>query len=187
MMYRKCILFDDLAVNNDGKEGEDIYASPKVVEIYDKINSYVAEYGYKPTRYIYEPVVTSKPGIYTALGNDAKPETAITMQDMIGSVLEMEQLFQKQLLFTVEKKRQFYENNPVQQTLRQEVQDLHEKIAKMKEEYRQIKIRLDKSDNSNRELDDQTAQLNKKDLQIQALKLEVDEHLRSKKDREAKI
>jgi hypothetical protein len=57
----------------------------------------------------------------------------------------------------------------------------------MKEEYRQIKIRLDKSDNSNRELDDQTAQLNKKDLQIQALKLEVDEHLRSKKDREAKI
>ena len=38
MMYRKCILFDDLAVNNDGKEGEDIYASPKVVEIYDKIN-----------------------------------------------------------------------------------------------------------------------------------------------------
>ena len=48
----------------------------------------------------------------------------------------------------------------------------------MKEEYRQIKIRLDKSDNSNRELDDQTAQLNKKDLQIQALKLEVDEQLK---------
>ena len=70
--------------------------------------------------------MTSKAGIYTALGNDVKPETAITMQDMIGSVLEMEQLFQKQLLFTVEKKRQFYENNPVQQTLRQEVQDLNE-------------------------------------------------------------
>jgi hypothetical protein len=37
-MYRKMMLFDDLSVNNDGKDGEDIYESPKVVEVYAKIN-----------------------------------------------------------------------------------------------------------------------------------------------------
>jgi hypothetical protein len=40
-MYRKIMLFDDLSVNNDGKEGEEIYASPKVVEINNKIAEYV--------------------------------------------------------------------------------------------------------------------------------------------------
>jgi len=56
LMYRKIMLFEDLSVNNDGKEGEDIYASPKVVNIHDKINNYVADLGYKPPRLIYEPI-----------------------------------------------------------------------------------------------------------------------------------
>lgn len=112
-MYRKIILFDDLSVNNDGKEGEDIYASPKVVEINDKINSYVEEFRYKPPKLIYEPVIVSgKAGIYTQ-AHDNAAHTADTMKDMINQILEMEQLFQKQLLFTVEKKKQFYESNPV--------------------------------------------------------------------------
>jgi hypothetical protein len=37
-MYRKQILWDDLDIG--GKEGEAVYASPKVVEIHDKMTAY---------------------------------------------------------------------------------------------------------------------------------------------------
>jgi len=59
MMYRKEILFEDLSVSHDVKEGEEIYASPKIVEINKKINSYQEEFGYKPVRLIYEPITVS--------------------------------------------------------------------------------------------------------------------------------
>lgn len=94
IIYRKIILFDDLSVNNDGKEGEDIYASPKVVEINDRINRYVEEFRYKPPRLIYEPIENSKPGIYTQ-AHDNGVHTAETLKDMIAQIIEMEQLFQK--------------------------------------------------------------------------------------------
>jgi hypothetical protein len=38
VMYRKQILWEDLDIG--GKEGDAIYASPKVVEISDKMNFY---------------------------------------------------------------------------------------------------------------------------------------------------
>jgi hypothetical protein len=39
-MYRKQILWDDLDMNKGGKDGEDIFASPKVVEVSEKMISY---------------------------------------------------------------------------------------------------------------------------------------------------
>ncbi len=104
VMYRKMMLFDDLSVNNDGKDGEDIYESPKVVEVYAKINQYVSELGYKPPKLIYEPITVQKLGIYTSK-QDLKQDTAETLKDMVNQIVEMEQLFQKQLLFTEDKKR----------------------------------------------------------------------------------
>lgn len=92
-MYRKKILWDDLDFNKAGKEGEDIYASPKVVEVSDKMNGYMSELGYKPTKFIYEPITDSSPGLYTK-PNDWKPETAETQKDMLAGVVEMEQLIQ---------------------------------------------------------------------------------------------
>jgi hypothetical protein len=46
---------------------------------------------------------------------------------------------------------------------------------------------LSKNDSSTREIDDNKARLNKLELLNQALTLERDDLLRSKKDREAKI
>jgi hypothetical protein len=88
-MYRKIMLFDDLSVNNDGKEGEEIYASPKVVEINNQILEYVERFRYKPPKLIYEPVTVSNAGIYTQ-AHDFRQDTCETMKDMIGEILEME-------------------------------------------------------------------------------------------------
>jgi hypothetical protein len=93
VMYRKIMLFDDLSVNNDGKEGEEIYASPKVVEINNQILDYVERFRYKPPRLIYEPVTVSKSGVYTQPAQAAqeyRQDTCETMKDMIGEILEME-------------------------------------------------------------------------------------------------
>ncbi len=83
------MLFEDLSVNNDVKEGEDIYQTPKVVEINNKIAQYVEMYRYKPSRLIYEPPTVSKPGIYTQ-ANDFRYDTLETLKEMVSEMLEME-------------------------------------------------------------------------------------------------
>jgi hypothetical protein len=83
VLYRKILLFDDLAVNNDVK-GEEVYASPKVVEIYELINRYVEEFRYKPPKLIYEPVTLSakNSGLYTQV-HDFHASTQELMKDML--------------------------------------------------------------------------------------------------------
>ena len=122
-MYRKIMLFEDLSVNTDGKDGEEIYASPKVVNIHALINKYQEQLSYKPPRMIYTPITVErlykeKNGIYTQNEN-SRPNTAESLRDMIAQVTEMETLFQKQLLFPDTKKKQFFDQNQVQNTLRQ--------------------------------------------------------------------
>lgn len=112
-MYRKQILWDDLDIG--GKEGEAVYTSPKVVEIHEKMTTYQQEWGYKPTKMVYEPITENKPGLYTrAKADNFKPETSETLKDMIGSCIEMETLIQQKFLFSEEKRRQFFDSNPVQ-------------------------------------------------------------------------
>lgn len=72
---------------------------------------------------VYVPVTEHKLGLYTK--QDFKPETAENLKDMVLSVIEMETLIQQKFLFSEAKKKQFFEANPVQQTLRQEVEDLN--------------------------------------------------------------
>lgn len=88
-MYRKQILWDDLDMNKGGKDGEDIFASPKVVEVSEKMISYTQELGYKPTKYIFEPITQSRPGLYTK-HDDCKAETAETLKDMLQGCNELE-------------------------------------------------------------------------------------------------
>ena len=94
-MYRKVILFEDLSVNNDGNNGEETYASPKVVHVHKIMDKYMEELGYKPARLIYQPVTVAniiKNGIYTQ-NESNQTDTAESLKDMIQQVIEMETLF----------------------------------------------------------------------------------------------
>ena len=53
---------------------------------------------------------------------------------MISGYIEMETLIKQKFLFSEEKRRQFFESNPVQQTLRKTVEDLEEVIVKKNQE-----------------------------------------------------
>jgi hypothetical protein len=87
-MYRKQNLWDELDMNKSGKDGEEIYASPKVVEVSELMNTYIEELGYKPIKYIYDINKIAKPGIYTKT-SDCKAETAETLRDMVAGVVEV--------------------------------------------------------------------------------------------------
>ena len=120
-MYRKQIMWKDLDMNKSGKDGEDIYASPKVVEVNELMNNYLENLGYTPKELIFDIERVSKPGIYTkAFVN--KPETADTLKDMIKGTIELEKLIETLYYLSEDKKlRQFRETNPAQKTLRHEL------------------------------------------------------------------
>jgi len=59
----------------------------------------------------------------------------------------MENLIQTKFLFSDAKTKQFFDSNPVQQTLRKEVEDLHIRLAKKQEEYDKIKNVVAKQSN----------------------------------------
>ena len=45
------------------------------------------------------------------------------MELMIGEVIEMEELIQENFLHDPERKREFFMNNPIQQTLRRNIEE----------------------------------------------------------------
>lgn len=93
------------------------------------------------------------------------------MQAMILNIIEMEQLIKKSFLFSQDKREQFLQNNPVQQTLRAEVQMLNEKILELEAENRKIKEIMSKNDSTGREMDDQSNLINRLQRENNELKL----------------
>ena len=174
-------------MNKGGKDGEDIFASPKVVEVSDRMIAYQQELGYKPTKFIFEPITQSRPGLYTK-HSDCKPETAETLKDMLAGCIELEQLIQ-QLYFLSEDKqlRQFRHQNPIQKTLREELQSSNEIIAALEAENKKLKDIMSKNDTNNREMDDQSGLISKLQQKVSELTLEKDELLRMRKESASQI
>lgn len=57
------------------------------------MNEYFLEWGYKPTKLIYRPILDNEEvGLYTCQPKDFKPDTAVTLKEMVSSVIEMETL-----------------------------------------------------------------------------------------------
>ena len=68
-------------MNKSTRDGDDIYATPKVVEVKEKMNNYELDFGYKPMKLIFDMSTMLKPGLYTKA--ECKPECAETLKDMI--------------------------------------------------------------------------------------------------------
>ena len=189
VMYRKAMLWDDLDIG--AKEGDEVFGQPMECKVVEKIDYYQKEYNHKPTSFFYEPITENQPGIYTmpSEANDRQftPTTAVTLKEMISGYIEMETLIKQKFLFSEEKRRQFFESNPVQQTLRKTVEDLHETIDLKNKEINALKEQLYKKDSNSHEMDDQSSKILKLEQQKTELKSEIDELLRQKKERESKI
>lgn len=102
VLYIKQIMWEDLDMTKNVKEGEEIYATPKVVEVKEKMNNYELDLGYKPMKMIFDLPTITKPGLYTK--SECKPDCAETLKDMIQGNCEIEELI-KRLYFLSEDKK----------------------------------------------------------------------------------
>ena len=107
------------------------------MDIYKKVADFQEKLKYLPTRLPFDEIGDNLSGFYDHQ-ESTKPEhpTGQSLQAMIESVIEMEQLIKKSYLFTEEKIAQFNETNPVQRTLREtieimklEMQEMQRKIS----------------------------------------------------------
>lgn len=75
----------------------------------------------------------------------------MTMDAMVENFIDMENLIQKNLLSPSEKLNQFATNNPVQRTLRQQIEELNTEMIQMREDNKNMNAKLyQNKDNDNK-------------------------------------
>ena len=87
-------------------------------------------------------------------------------------------LIKTSFLFSDEKKEQYKLNNTVQQTLRQDVEDLNMKLIEQKEQYRKLQEQLSKSDSATKDADELVARFKK----LEHMNIQLQEELESQKN-----
>ena len=72
LLYKKTCIWTDLRISPGASDGnsEFIYAAQKIVEVKDRIDEYMANKGFLPSKYTYEAIDAEEPGVYT----DSRPE-----------------------------------------------------------------------------------------------------------------
>ena len=92
------------------------------MEEYKKTKKYV------PTREYYREPKKSMSGYFTEIDKGDQPEGSKVLEMMIQDVNEMEDLIKNNFLQSEVRKQEFFKNNPVQNTLREEVQKLTNEV-----------------------------------------------------------
>lgn len=125
-LYRKLIIWTDLNIQPDE------WCHQKVVECINQINDFQETLNYKPTMLQFEEVALDLPGYFSfSESGAANCESTDTLDAMIQSFVEMENLIKKNFLMQSEKLHAFAETNTVQMTLREEVERINQELAEL--------------------------------------------------------
>lgn len=90
------------------------------------MNDYQDKLSYKPTKLQFREISTETPGYFSFDNGSGNCDGTETLNALIENILEMEDLIKKNFLMTIDspqKIKEFQDNNPVQQTIREELQD----------------------------------------------------------------
>lgn len=135
-LYRKLLVWNDLNIH----PGE--YCEEKVVECSKILNDYQEKLGYMPTKMQYEKVSLDQQGYFSPESDGKSCESTDTFEQMVDSFINMEDLIKKNFLMvqnSPDKITEFNANNPVQQTLREKVQDISQKFDTLQAELKQMR------------------------------------------------
>ena len=89
-----------------------------------KMDDYLLRQKYIPTKeYFVEPKNTGL-GFFMSPGSTDQSEASNALDMMVSDVVEMEELIKNNFLQSEVKKKEFFDNNPEQKTLRKQIQDL---------------------------------------------------------------
>lgn len=121
LLYKKTVIWTDLKINPGASTDNSnvIYASEKIFQVRKRIDDYITQTGYLPSRYNYAPIDPEEAGAYT----DATPEVegqepqSTDFTELLVAVIEsnsdMETLIKDKFLFSREKIQGFLDTNPV--------------------------------------------------------------------------
>lgn len=120
------------------------------MDINDRMEHYLKTKKYIPTREYYNEV-KAESGFFT---NDQamkteQPEAAQALRLMVKDVVEMDELIKNNFLQSEVKKQEFFMNNPVQQTLRRQVEEQQKEIQALKEKNSKLMSEQNDKENNN--------------------------------------
>lgn len=160
LLYKKTVIWTDLKINpGASRDNDEIYASEKVVKVRERIDAYLALQNYLPSRINYVPIEPEEVGVYTNIQQDAEGTQGTDFTQLLEAVIDsnadMETLIKDKFLFSQEKIQGFLDTNPVQQTLREQVEELNLHIETLNEQMSANQARLaeaDKGENNTQSL-----------------------------------
>ena len=139
LLYKKTVIWTDLKINPGASRDNDvIYAGQKVVDAKQRIDDFMQQQNYLPSRYNYVPIDHEEQGVFTSsqgLDSDNQGNQGTDFTQLLDAVVDshtdMETLIKDKFLFSQEKILGFLETNPVQLTLREEVEHLYNHITNL--------------------------------------------------------
>mmetsp|Transcript_17262 Transcript_17262/g.12336 ORF Transcript_17262/g.12336 Transcript_17262/m.12336 type:complete len:115 (-) Transcript_17262:798-1142(-) len=96
---------------------------------------------YVPTKLFYNEVGLETSGYYS-VNNEASSDSTLNLQALIDSWVEMENLIKKNFKLSEEKMLKFTEVNPVQITLREELELVYKERKQLLEENNNLKMNM---------------------------------------------
>ena len=160
-LYRKLVIWNDLSIQPDE------YCHAKVVDCINQINRYQDELNYMPTKLAFEEVNLDTPGYFNFNESaEVQSDSTDTLDALVASLIEMENLIKKNFMMAPEKLEQFARTNPTQVTLRDQVEELNKDLAELKNKHKKM---LEQFYSKNK---DDSNQIDQKD-QIEKLKTEL--------------
>ncbi len=111
-----------------------------MVECINQINEFQETLNYKPTKLQFREISIETPG-YFAFSESSQGdncESTTTMDAMIQNFVDMENLIKKNFMMQSDKLNQFAQNNPVQMTLREEIEVIYQELNKLRDQNRQL-------------------------------------------------
>ena len=155
-----------------------------MVEAINLINDQKEQLNYVPSKLFYSEVDLNSQGIYS-LNNEQATDSVPNLEALCNSFVEMENLIKKNFKLSSEKLLKFSDSNPVQLTLREELEQVYKQKNLLEDENQNLKLSLiTNRENDSKNLMElhQTVEKLRNDLQIQQLMNE--EKLRTIKNME---
>lgn len=98
------------------------------------ISDFKETYKHVPTKLFYKEVDLDTPGLYSMSNDGAPLDSVLNLEALCGAFLEMENLIKKNFKLSSEKLLAFTESNPVQITLREELEAVYKAKNQLEEE-----------------------------------------------------
>ena len=181
VLHRKLVIWMDLNIQSDE------FVHSKVVEAIRLITDLKEQLKYVPSKQFYHEVDLDTPGPYTASDeSQSSAESVQSLEALCKSFLEMENLIKKNFKLSHEKLMAFTESNPVQITLREELEMVYREKIVMEEENKNLKLSLiSNRENDSKNLLELHMSLEKLKMENQVLSLDVVDKDRAYKNQEA--